>query len=161
VDVVSDASGRLVVIDDEAPILRYTHELLKSSGFEVRAFTNPLEAFVYLEANLEQVDLVIADRSMPGMTGMDLVQKLAILRPSLPILLSTGYSDRVDQQLLKAFSHIKLLTKPHPPQLLLRTLHGLLKNTQALREPDIDSDMLSGGDGVNMALAAYTRADDL
>lgn len=67
-DVVSDASGRLVVIDDEAPILRHTHELLKSSGFEVRAFTNPLEAFVYLEANLEQVDLVIADRSMPGMT---------------------------------------------------------------------------------------------
>lgn len=71
---------------------------LSHLGYRVEARTDPVEALEWFRGHGDQVDLVITDTSMPRMAGDQLARELLKLRPELPILLCTGYSDRIDQE---------------------------------------------------------------
>ena len=116
------AVGRVLVVDDEADALRSMSRLLSARGFEVATASSGRDALGRLEGGLE-VDAVLSDVSMPGITGPALVQQLRTERPGLPVVLVTGYgADLVDG----LPEDVPLLPKPLEVEHLVSTLAGLL-----------------------------------
>jgi CheY-like chemotaxis protein len=91
--VQSGMGQHIWVVDDEPAVVRYMGELLEDWGYRVRLFSSPAAVLAAVEAGSHDVDLIITDQTMPGMSGLALAQQLHRLRPDLPIILCTGYSD--------------------------------------------------------------------
>lgn len=115
------------VVDDEPAITRYLRELLESSGYRVSLFSDPADALAALQDERSDVDLLISDQTMPGLTGADLLARLHAVKPLLPAILCTGFGDVMDssQVLEKHFRRIFL--KPVPAPDLLAAVAELLR----------------------------------
>jgi signal transduction histidine kinase/CheY-like chemotaxis protein len=98
--------GTVLVVDDDRLVLASTAEMLEDLGY------TPIEAMSGQEALKRynercDIDLVIVDYSMPGMTGLQLLDELRRKHPQLPMILATGYSD------LQAYvAEVEPLAKP-------------------------------------------------
>lgn len=107
------------VVDDETVIASTLAAILKASGFEAKAFFNPLQALAAAEA--DRPDILISDVAMPEMSGIELGIQFKATYPNCRILLFSGQASTSDQ-LEKARSEghdFQLLTKPvHPTDLL-------------------------------------------
>ncbi|MCA1804674.1 MAG: response regulator [Xanthomonadaceae bacterium] len=88
--------GHVLVVDDEPRLVAYYAELLEAQGYRVTGVTDGREALRYFRASPGDIDLVITDQTMPEMTGASLVRQLLELRPDLPVILCSGYSDEID-----------------------------------------------------------------
>ena len=86
------ATLKVLAVDDDSLILLNTAALLEDLGHQVLEASSGRQALEILEANAD-IDLLITDQAMPNMTGTQLVQKVATLRPTLPIILATGYGE--------------------------------------------------------------------
>jgi CheY-like chemotaxis protein len=93
-----EGTERLLFVDDEPALIDAGQEMLASLGYRVTACTSSEEALNHFKANPERFDLVITDLNMPGMTGDRLAQEIMRLRPVTPVILFTGYSDRVSRK---------------------------------------------------------------
>jgi CheY-like chemotaxis protein len=114
--------GRILVVDDEAPLAEFMRELLQGWGVEATAITNPRRALQAFRADAHAFDLVITDLAMPGSTGFGLARELLAVRPGLPVILYTGHIDPIAERELEAAGIRALLPKPVEPD----RLHGLL-----------------------------------
>jgi len=81
---------RILVVDDEDPIRDYLKEELTEEGYEVLMATSAPEALKIIEK--EDLDLVILDIRMPGMTGVEALPRILGLKENLPVILNTAYS---------------------------------------------------------------------
>ena len=88
------SSGFIVaVVDDDQSVLRSLEYLLESADYAARLFTS---AMALLESGgLNEVDCLISDIDMPGMDGVDLVERIHAARPGLRTILITGYRERL------------------------------------------------------------------
>lgn len=91
-------SKRVLVIDDEPELVQVISEILQVSGYQPSSITDSVEALKQFKAEPESFDLVITDQTMPHYTGVELANNMRQLRPDIPIILTTGYSDAIDQQ---------------------------------------------------------------
>src|SRR5579884_4532796 len=82
---------KILIVDDDPDIVRFTSSLLESSGYEVRAFTDPREGV--LAFGHFRPDLCVLDFSMPGMTGRDVCRTLKAVDPAVEIIFLTGEAD--------------------------------------------------------------------
>jgi DNA-binding NtrC family response regulator len=113
---------RIFVVDDETVIAATLAMILKTSGFDARSFTNPLEALS--AADVEPPQLLITDVVMPEMLGTDLAIEMKRRCPDCKILLFSGQAATSDL-LAKARAEgheFNLLTKPVHPADLLREI---------------------------------------
>jgi PAS domain S-box-containing protein len=83
----------ILLVDDEAQLCRLEEKLLQRLGYEVTAFTDSPAALKAFRKNPDKFDLVVTDSSMSKLSGLDLAQELLRLRPKLPIILATGFSE--------------------------------------------------------------------
>ena len=83
---------KILVVDDDSLIAMATAELIEEFGYSVLEANSADQAMGILESE-PTIDLMITDYSMPGRTGIDLAAAAAALRPSLPIILATGYAE--------------------------------------------------------------------
>ncbi|MBM4289619.1 MAG: response regulator [Deltaproteobacteria bacterium] len=81
---------RILVVDDEEPIRTYLQEELTDDGYEVLMAASAPEALKIIEK--ENLDLVILDIRMPGMTGVEALPRILGLKENLPVILNTAYS---------------------------------------------------------------------
>ncbi|HQJ08770.1 MAG TPA: PAS domain S-box protein [Deltaproteobacteria bacterium] len=105
-------SGKILLIDDEEMILSSVQRALEASGYTVTAQKDALKAFDAFSRSPDEFDLVITDLTMPGMTGIDLVKKLLAIRPDTPVILSTGFSEAIDEHELKDLGIREMIMKP-------------------------------------------------
>ncbi len=105
-------AGRVLVADDESAILDFMRELLGGWGLEVVTAGNGADARAAFLQDPRGFDLVISDQTMPRMTGLELARHILALRPDLPVLLYTGYSDGLTEQDTAAAGVRALLRKP-------------------------------------------------
>ena len=116
-------SGQLIwVVDDEPAVVRYFGELLEDVGYRVRLFNDPIEVLAAFETDKNEIDLLITDQTMPGLTGVALARQLHGVRPHLPIILCTGYSDGMDRAEVLKQGIRRYFTKPVPAHALLEAL---------------------------------------
>jgi CheY-like chemotaxis protein len=105
---VVGGSERILFVDDEKMLIDIGEKMLERLGYRVVSRTSPVEALELFKAKHDHFDLVITDQTMPGMTGDLLAKELMQIRPNIPIILCTGYSqiidpERAQQKGIKAF----------------------------------------------------------
>jgi len=102
----------ILLVDDEKPILQVEKQMLERLGYQVTFRTSGLDALETFAANPNSYDMVISDMSMPNITGDKLAQKLISIRPDVPIILCTGFSERIEKGKADAIGIKGLLSKP-------------------------------------------------
>jgi DNA-binding NtrC family response regulator len=93
-------------VDDENNVLRMLETGLNILGYQVNAFQKSTSALNEFQKNPDAYDLLILDQIMPVMTGLDMARKVKKIRPKIPVILHTGYSDSLNDQdrgLIEAF----------------------------------------------------------
>lgn len=105
---------RILVVDDEPLLAEVTQEILTGLGYRVDVETSPVEALKTLQSRGPEAafDLLITDMTMPHWTGADLVRELRSRQMDLPVILCTGFSDRVDAQRAVELGMQGFLMKP-------------------------------------------------
>jgi predicted ATPase/signal transduction histidine kinase/ActR/RegA family two-component response regulator len=120
---------RVLLIDDEAPVLAATAEVLSRLGYEAVSFSDGHTALAAFEGTPERFDVVVTDESMPGLTGTGLARLLRSHRPDLPIVLVSGYMGAIQPQQARAAGVSELLSKPIQSHELATALARLLHRT--------------------------------
>ena len=105
-------SERVLCVDDEIQIVMLLEQMLAKLGYRVTARTSSVEALEAFRAQPEAFDLVITDQTMPNLTGMALASRLLEIRPDLPIILCTGFSEVVGEEDARALGIRAYLMKP-------------------------------------------------
>ena len=116
-------AGKILVVDDEAPVADFMRELLSSWGIDAVATTDARQALTAFTLEPDAYDLVITDQTMPSATGLGLARDLLARRPDLPVILCTGHIDPIAQRELESAGIRGLLHKPVEPD----ELYGLLR----------------------------------
>ena len=102
----------ILFVDDEQAIADIAQKMLLRMGYKVHACTDSAEALDWFQDHPEKFDLVICDMTMPKMTGEKLAGKLRNTRPDLPIIVCTGYSNRLSELTAEKLGVNALLMKP-------------------------------------------------
>jgi CheY-like chemotaxis protein/anti-sigma regulatory factor (Ser/Thr protein kinase) len=105
------AALEILLVDDDELIRASVAPLLAMLGHRVQTAAGGLEAVRRMEAGLAP-DLVILDMNMPGLNGADTLPRLLALRPDLPVLLATGYSDADLSHLILDRPRLQSIQKP-------------------------------------------------
>jgi CheY-like chemotaxis protein len=103
---------RVLVVDDEDPILAMTKKVLEGLGYEVIACRNSQDALESFRADADNFDIVVTDMTMPHMTGLELIKQIYVIRPGMPVVLCTGFSELINEERAQALGIRKFLTKP-------------------------------------------------
>jgi signal transduction histidine kinase len=119
---------RVLLIDDEEPVLAATAEVLSRLGYEAVSFSDSHAALAAFQVAPEGFDVVVTDEDMPGLSGTGLARVLRRRRPDLPIVLVSGYGVIQTQQALAA-GVSELLTKPIQSHEMATTLARVLHRT--------------------------------
>ncbi|MGV8059519.1 MAG: PAS domain S-box protein [Smithellaceae bacterium] len=109
---VPGGSERILFVDDEVALVELSSTMLSSLGYQVRSMTSSIEALEVFRASPHDYDLVITDMTMPGMRGDNLARELLKLRPDIPIILCTGFSDLTSEDKAKTIGIRRLAIKP-------------------------------------------------
>jgi PAS domain S-box-containing protein len=110
----TEAAGneRVLVVDDEAAIVRLQKQTLERLGYHATVRTSSIEALEAFRAAPEAFDVVITDMAMPNMTGDQLARKITAIRPDTPILLCTGFSEKLSPAEAERIGIRGVLLKP-------------------------------------------------
>jgi len=110
--LVPTGSERILFVDDEELLVETAHELLGSLGYEVKGLTDPMEALRLFSLEPRLFDLIIVDQTMPRMTGAILAERVRALRPDIPIILCTGYSESISEEKAESLGIAAFMMKP-------------------------------------------------
>ena len=129
---VSDAprgTETILLAEDEQDVREVAREFLESGGYTVLEAKDGTEAVGLVEKHQGDIDLLITDMVMPGITGQELALRLREIRPNLRMLYMSGYSDGAALNSALSDSSVRLLTKPFSRSALLRAVKELLKRS--------------------------------
>jgi FixJ family two-component response regulator len=110
----------IFVIDDDQSVLRALLLLLRSAGFDARAFSSAVDFLT--ESRVSENDCIILDLSMPGMNGFDLMARLASQGTNARIIIITAYDDVENRERAQKLKAAAFLTKPVDDQALIDTI---------------------------------------
>lgn len=115
----SNSRSKIAIVDDEEDLAQLFTEALRSHGFEVQSFTNPLFALDTITLTHSNYSLVLTDIRMPGLTGIELAENLFRIDNDIKILLMTAI-DCVDT------GNFNCIQKPIPISRLLEIVQRTL-----------------------------------
>ena len=124
------AQRHILVVDDDELVSEYLGALLEAESYNVVVLNEPREALNYFKEHPDDFDLIITDQVMPGLTGVEISQKILELRPSIPILLITGYSEKITAENAKSFGLSGFFSKPINEDLFLSQISQLVSAGQ-------------------------------
>ncbi len=125
-------SARILVIDDEEVVCRSCSRLLSEEGHRVDTNLDPRDGLAIAEQ--EPYDVIIVDLKMPGISGMEFLQRIKAVRPEIEVVMMTGYAQiatAVEAMKLGAFDYIP---KPFSPDQLVVTVGKALETRELLSE---------------------------
>ena len=102
----------MLFVDDEQAMIEMGRRILEHLGYEVVTSTSGIEALEAFRAQPDKFDLVITDMTMPKMTGDEFATELMRIRPEIPIILCTGFSERITKGKAKGMGIRKFIMKP-------------------------------------------------
>jgi PAS domain S-box-containing protein len=114
-DLVSSlpsGNERILVVDDEVNIVELSSKMLEGLGYEVTAFTNSMDALHEFQKEPDNFDLIITDMTMPNLTGAELSKQILTIQPDFPIILSTGFSEVINEEKAKSLGIRDFIMKP-------------------------------------------------
>ncbi len=128
VEKLSTGNERILFVDDEKSMAEIGRRRLERLGYQVEARTNPIEALELFRAAPDQFDLVITDMTMPHITGDRLLKEILKIRPDMPTILCTGFSEKIDEEKAKKIGVRQYIEKPFDKGKLSRLVRKVLDN---------------------------------
>ncbi len=120
---------RVLVVDDEPSIAKLVAKMLDRLGYAVTAFSSSVDALKAFRNDPDAFDIVITDMTMPDMTGDMLAREMISIRPGLPVLICTGFSERLNQEQSDEMGVSAFMSKPVGLKDLSETLRKILDKT--------------------------------
>ncbi len=105
-------SERVLLVEDERPLLEMIQRMLEGLGYGVTSAEDGDAALAIFQSQPDGFDLVLTDMTMPRMTGDRLALEIQSVRPDVPILICTGYSDKIDKKRSRELGLSGFLLKP-------------------------------------------------
>ncbi|MBF0477450.1 MAG: PAS domain S-box protein, partial [Deltaproteobacteria bacterium] len=103
---------RILFVDDEMVLCDLCEKMLGQFGYQVTAVSESTEALETFRKQPDEFDLVITDYTMPQMTGADLAKEILSIRPDMPIILCTGFSEMISEDRAKSLGIQEFVMKP-------------------------------------------------
>lgn len=104
--------AHILVVDDEETLVRISSEMLIHLGYTVSTAVGSVSALELFQQHPMRFDLVFSDFNMPDMTGVQLAEKIHRVRPDVPIVICTGYGDKVEVEQARGAGVRRILKKP-------------------------------------------------
>ena len=117
---------RILLVDDELSIVESMQKMLEFHGYHVAVKTSSVAALEDFRLVPQDFDLVITDQTMPQLTGDQLVLEMKKIRPDIPIILCTGFSNTIDDTKARALGIDAFLMKPVLRKELVETIRNVL-----------------------------------
>lgn len=115
----------VMIVDDSDMVLRLAGSILEEYGYTCLRFLDPLKALDRFRENPEDIDIAVLDVVMPGMSGIELFEKMREIRPDFPALISSGYSMQNREAMLE-MGVAGFVPKPYEEETLARSVRELL-----------------------------------
>jgi len=135
--VVADApptgKERVLFVDDESSLIELGERILVYLGYQVTTRTSSIEALELFRAKPDDFDLVVTDYTMPNMTGGELAKHILAIRPEMPIVLCTGFSEVFTEEKAKVLGIQGYVMKPISIHDLAKICRSALDQAQANR----------------------------
>ena len=122
---------RVLLVDDEAPVAHLEKLMLERLGYDVSFFTSSQESLDKLRTAPHAFDVIITDMTMPEMTGEQLAREALSIRPDIPIIICTGFSDKINKEVAETMDIKGFLLKPISMSKLARTVRTVLDEARA------------------------------
>jgi CheY-like chemotaxis protein len=126
IEVIPPGRERILFVDDEDALVILGKKILEKLGYTVTTRTSSMEALELFRAQPDGFDFVITDMTMPNMTGDRLAKELLEIRNDIPILLCTGYSERISKEKANQIGICDFVMKPLEMGNLARTIRNVL-----------------------------------
>ena len=117
---------KILLVDDEEAIVRLEKEILSRLGYRVEERYSSTDALQAFKADPNSFDLVITDMTMPNMTGDQFAEKLISIRPDIPVIICTGFSERMNKEKAKEMGIRGFLLKPVVKSEMARLIRDVL-----------------------------------
>ncbi len=125
-DDIQTGTENVLVVDDEDHLVFLMKTILGRLGYKVTAMTSSLEALELFKKDPQRYDIIITDLTMPNLTGDRLASEVTAIRPDMPVIISTGYTDAVDSEKVKQSGIAAFIAKPYQKQDLAKTIRLIL-----------------------------------
>ena len=125
---------RILLVDDESQIIQMESQRLEYLGYEVTSRAGSLEALELFRGRPDQFDLVITDMTMPKMTGGQLAQKILEIRPDIPIIICSGFSEKINAETAREMGVRGFVQKP----ILINEISAIIRKI-------LDADRMEAG----------------
>ncbi|MCG8641183.1 MAG: ATP-binding protein [Desulfobacterales bacterium] len=122
---------RILLVDDEVSVAKLEAEILKRLGYTVNVQYNSLTALDVFQSQPDAFDLVITDMTMPGMTGDVLAKAVMTIRPDIPVIICTGFSEKMNPEKARQMGVKGYLRKPVLKSKMALTLRKILDKPDA------------------------------
>ena len=109
---VKEGNERILLVDDEISIARLEKQVLERLGYHVTEKTDSQSALTLFRENPFDFDLVITDMTMPGITGDRLSKEIKSIRPDIPVIICTGFSEKMNIEIASDMGIEGYLMKP-------------------------------------------------
>lgn len=116
----------VLLVDDEVTIAKLEKEILERLGYKVTMRLNSIDVLEAFKANPGSYDLVISDMNMPNMAGDQLARALKMIRPDIPVIVCSGFSERLNKENAAAAGIDGFLMKPILISELSKTIRNVL-----------------------------------
>lgn len=103
---------RIIVVDDDDNIVKMHTAMLTKLGYDVTGFVKSIDALDTFKKAQNDFDMIITDMTMPKMTGAELARQIFAIRPNMPVILCTGFSELINEEKAKEMGICKYLLKP-------------------------------------------------
>ena len=122
------STKKIMVVDDEAGILRVLDRTLRKAGYSVRGIISPREVVPLLQK--EEFDLVLLDMVMPGVDGLELLRAVRQAAPRIPVILMTGYASPDMIASTMGAGAQSFMAEPFAPEELISELSRVFSESQ-------------------------------
>ena len=119
---------RILFVDDDQALVDIGRQMLEHLGYELVTRTSSIEALELFKADPDGFDLIITDMTMPNMTGDKLAKAVMKIRHDIPIILCTGFSERITEENVWKIGIKKLVMKPLVIRDLAEAIREVLGN---------------------------------
>jgi PAS domain S-box-containing protein len=117
---------RILLVDDEEATVVATRMILERLGYTVTGQISSMEALKTFQNNPGQFDLVITDMTMPNLTGKELTIQVKAIRPDIPVILCTGFSEQIGERRAKEIDISAFVLKPLAMSQIAHTVREVL-----------------------------------
>ncbi|QTA90383.1 response regulator [Desulfonema magnum] len=128
-DRLSRGNESILFVDDDNVLAYMGKKALEHLGYQVESRTNSVDSLNFFRKNPHRFDIVITDLTMPNMTGEKLAGEIMKIRPDIPVILCTGYSEHITKEKAETIGIRKLLIKPLELNDLARTIRDVLEDS--------------------------------